>query len=68
MVDVTEPPETGVIERRAGGGAVVAIGLILVVAIIVGAFYLTNRRPDAAVHADPVAGATDKPAARGAAQ
>ncbi|GAA0300972.1 hypothetical protein GCM10009087_08440 [Sphingomonas oligophenolica] len=57
MVDeVTETPHTTVIERR-GSGAGLLIGLVLLVAVIIGAFYLfnqsanDNRRTDAVTQA-----------------
>ena len=43
MVDeVTETPHTTVIERR-GSGAGILIGLVLLVAVIIGGFYLFNQ-------------------------
>jgi uncharacterized iron-regulated membrane protein len=57
MVDqVTETPHTTVIERR-GSGAGILIGLVLLVAVIIGGFYLfnqsvnDNRRTDAVTQA-----------------
>ncbi|MEP7007644.1 MAG: hypothetical protein ABI810_16795 [Sphingomonas bacterium] len=57
MVDeVTETPHTTVIERR-GSGAGILIGLVLLVAVIIGGFYLfnqsanDNRRTDAVTEA-----------------
>jgi uncharacterized protein HemX len=57
MVDeVTDTPHTTVIERR-GSGAGILIGLVLLVAVIIGGFYLfnqsanDNRRTDAVTQA-----------------
>jgi len=58
MVDeVTETPHTTVIEKSGGSGAGILIGLVLLVAVIIGGFYLfnqsanDNRRTDAVTQA-----------------
>lgn len=53
---VTETPHTTVIERRSGGGATF-IGIVLLIAVAVGAFYLFNKSQNDNVRTDAIAGA-----------
>ena len=58
--EVTETPHTTVIERRGGGAAAIFIGLILLVAVAIGAFYLFNKSQNDNIRTDAVSGAADK--------
>lgn len=40
---ITDTPHTTVIERRGGGGGAVLIGLALLIAVAIGAFFLFNQ-------------------------
>ncbi len=53
---VTETPHTTVIESRGGGGGVL-IGIVLLIAVAIGAFYLFNQSQNDAIRTDAVAGA-----------
>ena len=53
---VTETPHTTVIERRGSGGTVL-IGLALLIAVVVGAFFLFNRSQNDNIRTDAIAGA-----------
>lgn len=53
---VTETPHTTVIERR-GGGAAWLIGLILLIAVAAGAFYLFNKGKNDNLRTDAITGA-----------
>ncbi|MDR6849153.1 uncharacterized protein YpmB [Sphingomonas sp. BE270] len=54
---VTETPHTTVIERRSGGGAAIFIGIVLLIAVAVGAFYLFNKSQNDNARTDAIAGA-----------
>ena len=51
------PGTTTVIERSGGGGAGIMIGIILLVALAIGAFYLINQSSSQNKRDDAIAGA-----------
>ena len=53
---VTETPHTTVIERRGGGGGIL-IGLVLLIAVAIGGFYLFNQSQNDAIRTDAISGA-----------
>lgn len=53
---ITETPHTTVIERR-GSGAGILIGIVLLIAVVVGAFYLFNRSQNDNLRTDAISGA-----------
>lgn len=55
-----ESPNMTVIERKGGGGAAILIGIILLVAVLIGAFYLFDRSPNDPLRTKAISGATDK--------
>ena len=54
---VTDTPHTTVIERRGGGGAAIFIGLVLLIAVAIGAFYLFNKSQNDNLRTDAVTSA-----------
>lgn len=52
-----QPGTTTIIERRGGGGIGIMIGLILLVALGIGAFYLINANNSQTKRDDAIAGA-----------
>lgn len=56
---VTETPHTTVIERRGGGGAIF-IGIVLLLALAVGAFFLFNQGKNDSMRTDAVTQAAAK--------
>ena len=53
---VTETPHTTVIEK-SGGGAGIFIGIILLIAVVIGGFYLMNQSKNDNIKTDAIAGA-----------
>lgn len=51
------PGTTTIIERSGGGGAGIMIGIILLVALAIGAFYLFNQSNSQTKRDDAIAGA-----------
>jgi uncharacterized protein HemX len=54
---VTETPHTTVIEKSGGGGAGIFIGIILLIAVAIGGFYLMNQSRNENIKTDAIAGA-----------
>ncbi len=54
--NVTDTPHTTVIERRGGGGAIL-IGLALLIAVAIGAFFLFNKSQNDNLRTDAVTSA-----------
>ena len=52
-----QPGQTTIIERRGGGGIGIMIGMILLVALAIGAFYLINQGSSQNKRDDAIAGA-----------
>lgn len=52
------PHTTTVIERRGSGGTVL-IGIALLVAVIIGAFYLMNQNRNETIKTDAITGAAE---------
>ena len=53
---VTETPHTTVIERRGSGGGIL-IGIILLIVVALGAFYLFNKSHNDNLKTDAITGA-----------
>jgi hypothetical protein len=53
-------PQTTVVERRSGSGAGLLIGLALLIAVVVGAFFLMNQSRNETIQTDAIAGAAEK--------
>lgn len=54
-----QPHTTTVIERRSGGGGTILIGIALLVAVIVGAFYLMNQSRNEGAQTKAITGAAE---------
>ena len=54
---VTETPHTTVIERRGGGGGTLLIGLVLLIAVLIGGYFLYNRAQNDNLRTDAITGA-----------
>ncbi len=54
---VTETPHTTVIEKSGGGGAGIFIGIILLIAVVIGGFYLMNQSKNDNIKTDAVTSA-----------
>jgi Na+-transporting methylmalonyl-CoA/oxaloacetate decarboxylase gamma subunit len=57
---VADSGSTVVVERSGGGGAGLLIGLVLLVAVVIGALYLVNQNSRENVETKAVAGAAEK--------
>jgi uncharacterized protein (UPF0333 family) len=54
---VTETPHTTVIEKSGGGGAGIFIGIILLIAVAIGGFYLMNQSKNDNLKTDAITSA-----------
>ena len=59
-VTETDGPSTVVVERSGGGGAGLLIGLVLLIAVVIGGLYLYNQNSRENAKTDAVSDTLDK--------